>query len=185
MRLRLVVSLAAAVPSLLAAQAAPQGAAASSNPVSDAFRMQVARYARILPAAADAVPADKYSYKPTPAQMSFGEIVAHLADGNDELCSAVAGTTAPARAKITKDSPKDSLVAALKSTFGYCTSAMANLTDASLSKSITMFGTMKTTTAGALLITVGDWADHYSQSAIYMRLNGMLPPTAQPRPTTP
>jgi hypothetical protein len=26
---------------------------------------------------------------------------------------------------------------------------------------------------------VGDWADHYSQSAIYMRLNGLLPPTAK------
>ena len=35
--------------------------------------------------------------------------------------------------------------------------------------------------ATAILITVADWADHYSQEANYLRLNGILPPTAQPR----
>jgi hypothetical protein len=35
--------------------------------------------------------------------------------------------------------------------------------------------------AAAMFITVGDWADHYSQEANYLRLNGILPPTAQPR----
>ena len=29
-----------------------------------------------------------------------------------------------------------------------------------------------------MTLTTGDWADHYSQSAIYMRLNGILPPSA-------
>jgi hypothetical protein len=41
-----------------------------------------------------------------------------------------------------------------------------------------MFG-MNLTRASAVLITVGDWADHYSQEANYLRLNGVLPPTAQ------
>jgi hypothetical protein len=31
------------------------------------------------------------------------------------------------------------------------------------------------------MITVGDWADHYSQEANYLRLNGLVPPTAQRR----
>jgi hypothetical protein len=43
-------------------------------------------------------------------------------------------------------------------------------------------GPRKATRAFMLLITAGDWTDHYSQLAVYLRLNGMLPPTAQRRP---
>jgi hypothetical protein len=30
-----------------------------------------------------------------------------------------------------------------------------------------------------IVATTADWADHYSQQAIYLRLNGLLPPTAK------
>ncbi len=42
-----------------------------------------------------------------------------------------------------------------------------------------MFGGRKMTRAAVMTLTTGDWADHYSQLAIYMRLNGMLPPSAK------
>jgi hypothetical protein len=177
MRFRLALSLAAIVPSILAAQAAQQ-AAPSTSPVADAFRMQTARYARIIPAAAEAMPADKYGYKPTPEQMSFGDIVVHLIEANDGLCGMVAGTHAPARAKVTSASAKDSLVAQLKSSFDFCTTSFAGLTDANLAKPMTMFG-MNGNQAFWLFVNIGDWADHYSQFANYMRLNGQLPPTAR------
>lgn len=185
MRLRLALSLAALVPAVLSAQAAPtQQAAPSTNPVTDAFRMQTARYARIIPAAADLMPAEKYSYKPTPEQMSFGDIVVHLIEANDGLCGLVAGTKAPARAKVTAASAKDSLVAQLKSSFDFCTTSFASLTDATLGQQQSMFG-MNGNKAFWLFVNIGDWSDHYSQFANYMRLNGVLPPTARPRPTTP
>jgi len=40
------------------------------------------------------MPAEKYGFKPTAAQMSFGEVQAHLAEGNDYLCSAITGVAA-------------------------------------------------------------------------------------------
>lgn len=166
-----------AVPALLAAQTQQS---ASPSPVFDAFRMQTARYARIIPAAAEAMPADKYGYKPTPAQMSFGDIVVHLIEANDGLCGVVAGTKASEHPKLLATSAKDSLVAQLKSSFEFCATSFAKMTDADLSKPATIFG-MNTTQAGLLFINVGDWADHYSQFANYMRLNGVLPPTARPR----
>ncbi|HJQ21344.1 MAG TPA: DinB family protein [Gemmatimonadaceae bacterium] len=178
--LRRVALLTVAVPALLAAQT--QQSAPSPSPVFDAFRMQTARYARIIPAAAEAMPADKYGYKPTPAQMSFGDIVVHLIEANDGLCAVVAGTKAAEHPKLVATSAKDSLVAQLKSSFDFCTTSFANMTDASLSKPASIFG-MNTTQAGLLFINVGDWADHYSQFANYMRLNGVLPPTAKPKPT--
>src|SRR5256885_13763630 len=48
------------------------------NPVSNAFRSIAQRQAKNITDAAEVMPADKYGFKPTPAQMSFGDVVAHL-----------------------------------------------------------------------------------------------------------
>jgi hypothetical protein len=156
--------------------------AASASPVADALRAMQQRYARILVAAAEAMPADKYNYRPTPAQMSFAAIQVHLAnEGNDLLCSKVAGVPAPARPAADSTLSKDQLVARLRETFTFCESAFAKLDDTKLSDPIQLFGPNPFTRAAAMMITVGDWADHYSQEANYLRLNGVLPPTAQRR----
>ena len=57
----------------------------------------------------------------------------------------------------------------------------AALDDSKLNTPIQLFGPRPFSMAAAMFITVGDWADHYSQEANYLRLNGILPPTAQPR----
>jgi len=172
----------AVLPLPLAAQGAA-AAAPSANPVADALRAMTQRYTRILVAAAEAMPAEKYNYRPTPAQMSFAQIQVHLAnEGNDLLCSKVAGTAAPQRAAVDTTMTRDQLVARLKETFEFCTSAFAQLDDSKLSEPIQLFGPNPVTRATAVMITVADWADHYSQEANYLRLNGVLPPTAQRRP---
>jgi hypothetical protein len=173
----------AALPGALTAQAAAMAAPAraSTSPVADALRNQEARYARILVAAAEAMPAEKYGYAPTPAQMSWQAIQTHLAEGNDFLCGKVAGVTAPTRTAVDTTAGKDKLVARLKETFAFCDTALAKLDDSKLAETMTLFGPNPYTRAAAILITVGDWADHYSQESNYLRLNGVLPPTARPR----
>ena len=182
-RASLLLIACAALPATLTAQAAGAAPAASANPVSDALRQMEQRYARILVAAAEAMPAEKYNYRPTPAQMSFAMIQVHLAnEGNDLLCGKVAGMTPPTRAAAADTTlGKDALVARLKETFQFCEQAFAKLDDSQLSKPIQLFGPNPFTMAAAMFITVGDWADHYSQEANYLRLNGITPPTAQPR----
>ena len=69
---------------LLALASLPVVGAAQSSPTADAFRRNIAHAEKNLVASAEEMPADKYSYKPTPAQMTFGEIVLHVADDNDE-----------------------------------------------------------------------------------------------------
>jgi len=81
--------------------------------------------------------------------------------------------------KLLAQYPKDKLVAALKDSFQFCQTAAAQMQDAQLGDSTEFFGGHKVTRALATLITVADWADHYSQMAIYLRLNGLLPPTAK------
>ncbi len=181
-----VVALAlAALPGALAAQAAamaaPARVAASPSPVADALRAMQHRYAPYLMAAAEAMPAEKYAYAPTPAQMSWQAIQTHLAEGNDFLCSKVAGVTPPQRTAVDTTAGKDRLVARLKETFAYCDSALAKVDDSKLGETMTLFGPNPYTRAMTILITVGDWLDHYSQESNYLRLNGLLPPSARPR----
>ena len=87
----------------LTATAAAQDPAA---PVSDALRSIAKRAGTNLVAAAEEMPAGKYGFKPTPAQMSFGDVIAHLSGGNDFLCSSIAGVAAPKRPEIKGGAPE-------------------------------------------------------------------------------
>jgi len=174
----------AVLPPTLAAQgtAAVTAPPPSTTPVADALRGMTQRYSRILVAAAEAMPADKYNFRPTPSQMSFAMIQVHLAnEGNDLLCGKVAGVVVPQRTPMDTTMSKDQLVARLKETFQFCDSAFAHLDDSKLGEPIQLFGPNPFSRATAIMITVGDWADHYSQEANYLRLNGLVPPTAQRR----
>jgi uncharacterized damage-inducible protein DinB len=156
----------------------PAFAAAQGAPLAKAFHESIASAETRLVGAAEAMPGDKYSYKPTPAQMSFGAIMGHLAGGNDALCSTIGGVKPPAREKLAATATKAQLIARLKETFASCHSTLASLDDSKLGEELTVFG--EKMTRGAMeLETVGDWADHYSQMAIYLRMNGVLPPTAK------
>src|SRR5579862_4840919 len=61
-------------PCLMAIACLPAYAMAQNNPVADAFKENAKHEGTNLVAAIDAFPADKYSYKPTPGQMSVGDI---------------------------------------------------------------------------------------------------------------
>lgn len=153
--------------------------AQQSNPVADAFRDYASQSAKNLMAAAEEFPADKFSYKPTPAQMSVGDIAVHLAQGNDYLCGTIGAMTPPTRVKVAAADGKEALVSRLRETFAFCDQALKSLNDANLGEALPFFGGRKMSRAAVMTLTTGDWADHYSQYANYLRVNGMLPPTAK------
>ncbi len=166
-------------PLTLAVVLLPGFAAAQSSPVADAFRSSTAEAKTNLLAAADEMPADKYSYKPTPAQMSFGEIVIHLVKANDYMCGSIGGAKAPARPTLAATDSKDALVGQLRESFAFCEQAASKLDDTKLGEPLPFFGGHTASRAAVIMDSATDWADHYSQWAIYLRLNGLLPPTAK------
>ncbi len=168
-------------PVLLAqAPAASLPAEAAANPVVWSAKMLYQRDAKNMIAAAEEMPENKYSYHPTPDQWTFGKLVSHVAQSNGGLCAALSGTDAPAAVHVSDTASKADLVAGLKASFDFCGPVLDGLTDAKLGETITLFHrTMPR--AAALLVLPADLADHYSQMAAYLRLNGMLPPSAQPR----
>ena len=152
-----------------------------TNPVSNSVRKIMERRAKIMVAAAEAMPADKYSFRPTPEQMTFGHLVVHTAGANNFLCSSIAGTAAPADEKLSDTDSKDKLIAALKGSFDYCTQALAKMDDSNLAQQVPFFGGDKISRAGAMIALTDVAYDHYSMAAMYLRLNGLVPPTAQPK----
>lgn len=178
-----VVAMLAQVPgTVLMAQApaTPLPAEAASNPVVWSANTLYQRDAKNMVAAAEEMPEAKYSYRPTPDQWTFGKLVAHIAQSNGGLCGALSGTTAPATVNVSDTASKAELVAALKASFDFCSPVLHDLKDAKLGETITVFH-RTVPRATALLMLPTDLADHYSQMAAYLRLNGMLPPSAQPR----
>jgi uncharacterized damage-inducible protein DinB len=201
MKIPCAALLTLALPLALSAQQAPATPPATAtptapaNPITAAFRGRILALHRNLGQAFDSIPAAKYGYKPTPAQLTIGYVAQHLANDNYLFCNAFgeAKATRPATDTSTPDSvkatwPKDSLVSKLKASFAFCESAFAQLDDAKLADQVSMtFGgqTRTVTRAGMVIGHAMDMADHYSQIANYMRLNGMVPPTALPRPAAP
>lgn len=173
-RTLILLAVAAIVPFAANAQ---QGGA-GGNPVTDSVKAMVAQHAKAIVAAADEMPADKYSYKPTAGQITFGHLIMHLAQSNTFLCSAISGTKQAEQPQLSETDPKDKLVTALKNSFDYCTIALNNTDDSKLADTVTLRGG-SVPRARIMITLVADLYDHYSAEAAYLRLNGMLPPTAQ------
>ena len=174
------------------AGAQQQPAAAQANPITAAFKGRILASHRNIAQAFDSIPASKFDYKPTPAQLSIGFIAQHVASDNYLFCNTFGDMKAsiPETDISTPDSvkakwPKEQLVSKLKASFAFCAQAVGQLADATLADSVSLvFGTSKRTTTRitTVLVHALDLADHYSQIANYMRLNGLVPPTALPRP---
>jgi uncharacterized damage-inducible protein DinB len=178
---RIFVTLVATL-MLLPAALAAQEAARSPNPVTDATRQMLAQHAKYLIASAELMPAEKYGYRPTEPQMTFGQLIVHIVQTNSLICSGIGDSSAPDVMKLSPTEPKEVLVTAIKQSFTHCADALAKFDDGKLGEEVTMMG--KRTgmpRARAVLTIVADWADHYSTAASYLRLNGILPPSAQPK----
>jgi DinB superfamily len=178
--LAVLLPLSAAAQSTAPASA-PADAAPVPNPVSTTVKSQLARYAKTMVAAANSMPADKYSFKPTPEMNTFAHLVMHITQSNNLLCSKISGSPAP-EAKLADTDGKEKLLAGLQASFEFCSTALANVDDSKLGESMVLFGNRPSSRAAALIALSDGWNDHYGAEAIYLRLNGILPPTAQPAP---
>src|SRR3981189_3280347 len=119
-----VMTVFMAAGSAFAQQAAPAASAPPdmspvANPVSGFVKAGVARYEKNMVAAAEAMPAEKFGFKPSPEMNSFGHLVMHIAQSNNTFCAKISGQTAP-DVKITDTDARSKLVTAVKASFAVC-----------------------------------------------------------------
>jgi len=170
----------ASTPSSGAAGASAQSAGPVKNPVTTVLRTLQTRQQKNILGAIEAMPPDKFSYKPTPDQITFGHLVVHITESNNAMCSKIADVAAPKVEELKETDPKDKLQAAAKASFDYCSTVLGNVDDSKLGDPMD-FGRIQGPRAMAVFFLSGGWADHYGAAAMYLRLNGILPPSAQPK----
>ena len=126
------------------------------------------------------MPADKYSYKPTPAQQTFGERTVHVATTNVYFLSLLGGTATKPTIDP-KATGKDAALKALDDSFDYGAAILKQQTDQSLLQSVASAPKFMGPSSRARIIAflAGHTWDIYGQMAVYLRLNGHVPPASQ------
>ncbi|HXK03449.1 MAG TPA: DinB family protein [Verrucomicrobiae bacterium] len=148
---------------------------AQSNPV---IAEQKAAYNRLktnLVKAAEKMPEDAYSFKPTPEMQSFGERIAHIA-GQTGGCSALTGERKPNPAQ--GKTSKADLVAALKASFDACDAAWDSLNDKTAMEMVAGRGGQQVSKLSVLINNNMHIQEMYGYISPYMRLKGVVPPTS-------
>jgi DinB superfamily len=152
--------------------------AQDANKVSNFVRNACAVRSKESIAAATEMPAGKFGFKPSPQDMTFGQLVLHAAVTNYQYCSKIGGVAVPELPTIADTEPKEKLIERLKSSFDFCTAALAKLDDSTKSEMLTI-GDAKTSRAMAILTLTGAWNDHIALETNYLQANGRVPPTAK------
>ena len=129
---------------------------------------------------ANEMPADKYGFKPTPAQQSFGERALHIAQVNVNFLKALGGKASPPTIAATATS-KEAAMKAMADSFDYGTALLQELNDQTILQAAPSPPRFLGPSSRARLYTflIGHTWDIYGQFAVYLRLNGLVPPASQ------
>jgi len=171
----------AVIPAAVPAQepaSAPAPTQAPANPISASQGKIYTMLSGIVIAAAEKMPEESYSFKPTPDVRSFGQLVGHLADSQYFFCSSVTGEAKPASDAEKSKTGKAELVAALKEAVVYCGKTYAGMTDAKGGEMMKLMNTDFAKLAVLSANTAHDY-EHYGNMVTYMRLKGIVPPTSE------
>jgi hypothetical protein len=159
--------------------------AQTANPLSSELRLMYTTIKTNLLKMAEKMPDENYTFKPVPEIETFGRRVAHIADANYRTCAGLNGErkTLGAAAKTAKAD----LVAALKESFATCDGVFDSLTDATAVEMVNGIIGSPPTPPGQTrtrLSTMWNVVRHsnelYGYMAVYLRLNGVVPPTSAP-----
>jgi uncharacterized damage-inducible protein DinB len=156
----------------------PVYAQAAPNPLSAGEKGFYNYIKADLVKAAEKMPEENYSFKPTPEVRSFGQIVGHVADAQYMFCSTVLADGAkPAGIEKSKTSKAD-LVKALNDSFAYCDKVYDGMTDAHATEMVKFFGRDM---AKLTLLSINNAHDdeHYGNIVTYMRIKGLVPPSSE------
>ncbi len=126
----------------------------------------------------DKLPEDKYAFKPAATVRTYGQLLAHVADGQYEICGGAAGKQDDKHVEKTAKS-KAEIAAALKAAFAYCDAVYASMTDAKAAEMIPFEGGAKVTRLGMLDFNVAHTMEHYGNLVTYMRIQGVVPPSSE------
>ena len=132
--------------------------------------------------AADAMPADKLGYKPTPAQRSYGEQIMHVVQANQQVVAMLGGKTPPPAINL-KAATKADVMTALRQSMDYWEVVLKEFTDQQLNERVTTPASSFLGPSASRLRLIYQSMMHsqdiYGQMVVYLRLNGIVPPASR------
>ena len=176
--------LAAPVAAPLAAQAAAKPVTHGGDP-STATGLRKELIAQLADAEskfvqlAEAMPQDKYAWRPAPGVRSVSEVYMHLVGAN-YMIPPFAGVARAQGLTLTQDSErtvtdKAAIVDHLKQSFAYAKQAVMDVPDGEMDGTVQLFG-RPATKRGVLVLMATHAHEHLGQSIAYARSNGVRPP---------
>src|SRR5689334_19599438 len=170
---------------VLCAQEKPQGPATpATNPITQSEKGLYLFLSNNVVRAAEKMPEENYSFKPTPDVRSFGQLVGHVADANYMFCALASGEANPAKNIEKTKTSKADLVAAVKDSVAYCNKVYDSMTDAKGSET-TKFRSFDLAKLTLLSLNTAHTDEHYGNMVTYLRLKGIVPPTSESQPAPP
>jgi len=128
---------------------------------------------------AGAMPEDKFGYKSTPAQRSYGEQILHVAQINMFLLQSLGAKAAPPQVNL-KATSKADILQALAQSYDFGTAALKEFNDAAMAQAVDgprFLG--RATRARIAYFAMSHAMDIYGQMAVYLRLNDIVPPASR------
>lgn len=161
---------ACVVATTVSAQQAP------TDPLAAALKRSWDGIALNLKESAEKVPADKYSFKPSPDVKTFAGEIGHGANTHYFFCARIKGEPNPNKMDYEKETNKDALVKALIASNEYCSAAINTATDKWLMEMIGQ-GPQMQPRAGVLAAHIAHSNETYGTIVPYMRMSGVVPPS--------
>jgi hypothetical protein len=157
---------------------APVQAPKTFTPSADVQRSYTGLKANILKAA-DKMPAESYSYRPTPEVRTFARVVNHITEAQLHSCGTLNQTDPATLSKVPPETAdKATIVAALQASFAECDKAYAALADTNLLQTFTLGPSTRARISFAWANVSHD-NEQYATLALYMRLKGLTPPSSE------
>jgi uncharacterized damage-inducible protein DinB len=171
-----------AVPVALLGQEKSQAPAAPpANPITASEKGVYSFVSNAVIGAAEKMPEENYSFKPTPEVRSFGQLVGHVADATYMFCSQVQGEANPKKEIEKTKTSKADLVAGLQDAVAYCNKAFDSMSDAKGTQMVKLFN-RDMAKLTVLSLNTAHTDEHYGNMVTYLRLKGIVPPTSENRP---
>jgi uncharacterized damage-inducible protein DinB len=163
---------------------APAQSTPPANPITASEKGFYGFVSGAVVGAAQKMPEENYSFKPTPEVRSFGQLVGHVADASYAFCSQATGEAPPVKDIEKTKTSKADLVAALQGGVAYCNKAFDSMTDAKGSEIVKLFN-FNIAKLTVLSINTAHTDEHYGNMVTYLRLKGIVPPTSENQPASP
>ncbi len=148
-----------------------KAATASPSPAAE-YAKHFAALSKLSIAVAEAMPTDKYAFRPHPDSMTFGQLMSHIATTNYQFCAGLKDSEPPA---LPAPTTKDAIVKFLSDSYEYCSTVIPNLSEEQLTQAHNS-PDGRLPGREVLLAMYVHVAHHRGQAEIYLRDNGIKPP---------